>query len=152
HHRRRRPGVRAAAQAGRYRDHGELSGSKLAELDPHRLAEWPRLHADVPDVRADAAREREARARARASRRSPDIAERRHRGRRSHLYAPHASRSQMVGGPPFTIRDWIFTWRWIADPKNRAVGSLGWSMIASADAKDDSTAIVKLKQPYVPFV
>jgi peptide/nickel transport system substrate-binding protein len=55
-------------------------------------------------------------------------------------------------GEPCTIRDWIFTWKWIADPKNRAVGSLGWSVISSAEAKDDTTAVVKLKQAYVPFV
>ncbi|MGH7894349.1 MAG: peptide ABC transporter substrate-binding protein, partial [Candidatus Binatia bacterium] len=55
-------------------------------------------------------------------------------------------------GQPCTIRDWIFTWRWIVDPKSRAASSLGWAVIAGADAKDDTTAIVKLKQPYVPFV
>jgi peptide/nickel transport system substrate-binding protein len=55
-------------------------------------------------------------------------------------------------GQPNTIRDWIFTWRWIIDPKNKAVGSLGWNMIASAEARDDLTAVVKLKQLYVPFV
>jgi peptide/nickel transport system substrate-binding protein len=55
-------------------------------------------------------------------------------------------------GQPCTIRDWVFTWRWIVDPKNRAIGSLGWATIESAEAKDDTTAIVKLKRPYVPFV
>jgi peptide/nickel transport system substrate-binding protein len=59
---------------------------------------------------------------------------------------------QWSDGQPCTIRDWIFTWRWIVDPKNKAVGSLGWNTIASAEAKDDLTAIVKLKQPYVPFI
>ena len=32
-------------------------------------------------------------------------------------------------GQPCTIRDWIFTWKWITDPKNRAIGSLGWATI-----------------------
>jgi peptide/nickel transport system substrate-binding protein len=55
-------------------------------------------------------------------------------------------------GQPCTARDWVFTWKWITDPANHAVGSLGWARIASAEAKDDTTAIVKLKQLYVPFV
>jgi peptide/nickel transport system substrate-binding protein len=55
-------------------------------------------------------------------------------------------------GQPCTIRDWIFTWKWIVDPKNSAVGSLGWNMIEAAEAKDDLTGVVRLKEFYLPFV
>jgi peptide/nickel transport system substrate-binding protein len=55
-------------------------------------------------------------------------------------------------GQPCTIRDWIFTWKWTTDSKNGAVNTSGWKEIDSATASDDTTAVVKLKRLYLPFV
>jgi peptide/nickel transport system substrate-binding protein len=55
-------------------------------------------------------------------------------------------------GQPCTIRDWIFTWQWIMDPKNRAPNTSGWKEIDTATASDDTTAVVTLRRLYLPFV
>jgi peptide/nickel transport system substrate-binding protein len=55
-------------------------------------------------------------------------------------------------GAPCTIRDWAFTWKWIMTPKNGAVITAGWDKIADVQVKDDVTAVVRLKQQYIPFV
>jgi peptide/nickel transport system substrate-binding protein len=55
-------------------------------------------------------------------------------------------------GQPCTIKDWVFTWKWIMDPKNGAVNTSGWSQITDVEVKDDTTAMVTLKDLYIPFV
>lgn len=55
-------------------------------------------------------------------------------------------------GHPCTMRDWAFTWKWIMNPKNGAQITSGWNKIASIQVKNDTTAIVKLHELYVPFL
>jgi peptide/nickel transport system substrate-binding protein len=55
-------------------------------------------------------------------------------------------------GQPCTLRDWIFTWKWITDPKNGAPNTSGWKEIDAVTATDDTTAVVQLKRLYLPFV
>jgi peptide/nickel transport system substrate-binding protein len=55
-------------------------------------------------------------------------------------------------GAPCTMRDWAFTWKWIMTPKNGAIITSGWDKIANVQVKNDTTAVVILKQQYIPFV
>ncbi len=55
-------------------------------------------------------------------------------------------------GQPCTVRDWIFTWKWKTDPKNGSPNTSGWAQIDTATASDDTTAVVKLRRLYLPFV
>jgi peptide/nickel transport system substrate-binding protein len=55
-------------------------------------------------------------------------------------------------GTPCTANDFRFTWEWIMDPANQAQATAGWSEIESIDVPDDLTAVVTLKQMYIPWV
>ncbi|MFT4038047.1 MAG: peptide ABC transporter substrate-binding protein [Thermomicrobiales bacterium] len=55
-------------------------------------------------------------------------------------------------GTPFTANDFKFTWEWIMDPKNQAQATSGWTEIESVEVTDDLTAVVTLKQLYIPWV
>ncbi|HEX5499689.1 MAG TPA: ABC transporter substrate-binding protein, partial [Thermomicrobiales bacterium] len=55
-------------------------------------------------------------------------------------------------GTPCTSKDFQFTWQWIMDPKNQAGITAGWQEIKDVATPDDQTAVVTLKQLYLPFV
>jgi peptide/nickel transport system substrate-binding protein len=55
-------------------------------------------------------------------------------------------------GRPVTSKDLAFTWKTLMDKKSAATSTLGWDRIASIDTPDDQTAVIKLTQPYAPFV
>jgi peptide/nickel transport system substrate-binding protein len=55
-------------------------------------------------------------------------------------------------GTPCTSKDFKFTWQWIMDPKNQAGITAGWQEIKDVATPDDQTAVVTLKQLYIPFV
>jgi peptide/nickel transport system substrate-binding protein len=55
-------------------------------------------------------------------------------------------------GEPCTMDDWVFTWQWIMNPENGAVNTSGWNMIEDVDVTDGTTATVRLKELYVPFI
>jgi peptide/nickel transport system substrate-binding protein len=55
-------------------------------------------------------------------------------------------------GTPCTANDFRFTWEWIMDPANQAQATAGWAEIESIDVPDDLTAVVTLKQMYIPWV
>ena len=56
-------------------------------------------------------------------------------------------------GRPVTMHDFVFTWKWILDPKNGAVYRRGWETISRIDVSPDGlTATVKLSDVYAPFV
>jgi peptide/nickel transport system substrate-binding protein len=55
-------------------------------------------------------------------------------------------------GTPSTANDFRFTWEWIMDPANQAQATAGWAEIESIEVPDDLTAVVTLKQLYIPWV
>ncbi len=55
-------------------------------------------------------------------------------------------------GQPVTSEDFKFTWQFVVDPNTKSQTSIGWDRIESVDTPDNLTAIVHLKEPYVPFV
>lgn len=50
-------------------------------------------------------------------------------------------------GAPLTANDWMFTYHAVMNPKNNTKGLYGWDDIASAQAPDDHTIVIHLKQP-----
>jgi peptide/nickel transport system substrate-binding protein len=55
-------------------------------------------------------------------------------------------------GEPVTAEDFAFTWQFIIDPATMSQVSIGWDSIDSVDIPDPLTAVVNLKETYVPFV
>lgn len=55
-------------------------------------------------------------------------------------------------GQPVTSEDFKFTWQFVVDPNTKSMTSIGWDKIESVDTPDKLTAVVHLKEPYVPFV
>ncbi|MGD8465808.1 MAG: peptide ABC transporter substrate-binding protein [Anaerolineae bacterium] len=55
-------------------------------------------------------------------------------------------------GEPVTAEDFAFTWQFIIDPATLSQVSVGWDSIDSVEVPDPLTAVVKLKETYVPFV
>jgi peptide/nickel transport system substrate-binding protein len=55
-------------------------------------------------------------------------------------------------GTPCTVNDFKFTWQFVTDPKNNAVGVSGWSKIKDIQVQNDTTAVITLKELYIPFV
>lgn len=55
-------------------------------------------------------------------------------------------------GVAFDVRDLIFTWRQMMNPRNAVVSRLGYDVIASIASPDRYTAVVHLKRRYAPFV
>jgi peptide/nickel transport system substrate-binding protein len=55
-------------------------------------------------------------------------------------------------GQPVTMRDFVFTWKWITDPANKASVQLGWDKIEGVQLSDnDMTGQVQLKEVFAPF-
>lgn len=50
-------------------------------------------------------------------------------------------------GAPLTAKDWMFTYHAVMNPKNNTKALFGWDGIASAEAPDDYTIVIHLKQP-----
>jgi peptide/nickel transport system substrate-binding protein len=55
-------------------------------------------------------------------------------------------------GQPVTSEDFKFTWQFVVDPNTKSQTSAGWNQIDSVDTPDPLTAVVHLKDAYVPFV
>ncbi len=55
-------------------------------------------------------------------------------------------------GQPVTSEDFKFTWQFIMDPNTKAQTTAGWNQIDSIDTPDPLTAVVNLKESFVPFV
>ena len=55
-------------------------------------------------------------------------------------------------GEPVTSADIRFTWEAIMNPKNAVVKTLGHENIESVETPDARTAVVTLKEPYVPYL
>ena len=55
-------------------------------------------------------------------------------------------------GAPFTADDVIFTWRAIMSPRNEVPNRVGIEEIESITKLNDRTIVVRLKQPYAPFI
>jgi len=53
---------------------------------------------------------------------------------------------------PCTMKDWKFTVDFLLNPINNAVMTTGWKDIDTITLQDDLTAIVKMKNIYVPFI
>ncbi|MDQ4099888.1 MAG: peptide ABC transporter substrate-binding protein, partial [Chloroflexota bacterium] len=50
-------------------------------------------------------------------------------------------------GQPFTAQDVIFTWQWVMDAANTAVFQQIYTPIATIEAPDDLTAVIRFKAP-----
>jgi len=50
-------------------------------------------------------------------------------------------------GAPLTSKDWMFTYSAVRNPRNNVKALFGWDDIASANAPDDATIVIHLKQP-----
>ncbi len=50
-------------------------------------------------------------------------------------------------GAPLTSKDWMFTYSAVRNPRNNVKTLFGWDDIASANAPDNTTIVVHLKQP-----
>ncbi len=50
-------------------------------------------------------------------------------------------------GAPLDARDWMFTYRAVNNSRNNTKARFGWDDIASANAPDDHTIVIHLKQP-----
>ncbi len=50
-------------------------------------------------------------------------------------------------GTPLTSKDWMFTYSAVRNPRNNIKGLFGWDDIASANAPNDTTIVIHLKQP-----
>lgn len=55
-------------------------------------------------------------------------------------------------GQPVTSEDLKFTWQFVVDPATLSQTSAGWNSIDSVDTPDPLTAVIHLKEAYVPFV
>lgn len=55
-------------------------------------------------------------------------------------------------GEPFTAKDVIFTWKTIMNPKVPVVSRSGFDKIAQMTAPDPYTVIMRLKEPFAPFL
>src|SRR5919202_4110099 len=55
-------------------------------------------------------------------------------------------------GTPFTAKDVVFTWQARMDPANPVNTRAGYTDIEAVEAKDDSTAVVRFKTLYAPFL
>lgn len=55
-------------------------------------------------------------------------------------------------GQPVTSEDFKFTWQFIMNPDTKAQTTAGWNQIDSVDTPDKLTAVVNLKEAFVPFV
>ena len=52
-------------------------------------------------------------------------------------------------GAPLTAADWLFTYRSVMNPQNNVKTRYGWDLIASANAPDPYTIVIRLKRPSV---
>jgi peptide/nickel transport system substrate-binding protein len=52
-------------------------------------------------------------------------------------------------GAPLTAADWLFTYRAVMNPANNVKTQYGWDAIASANAPDPYTIVIRLKRPNV---
>ena len=50
-------------------------------------------------------------------------------------------------GAPLTSKDWVFTYSAVRNPRNNVKALFGWDNIASANAPDNTTIVIHLKQP-----
>lgn len=50
-------------------------------------------------------------------------------------------------GAPLTSKDWLFTYTAVKNPRNNVKALFGWDDIASAQAPDNTTIVIHLKQP-----
>jgi len=55
-------------------------------------------------------------------------------------------------GEPFTSRDVRFTWETVMNPDVAVRSRAGHDKIESLDTPDDHTVIIKLKEPFAPFI
>lgn len=55
-------------------------------------------------------------------------------------------------GEPFTSDDFKFTWEAIVHPESGAVSTSGWEDIETIETPDDTTAIIKFKNFYAPYL
>ena len=55
-------------------------------------------------------------------------------------------------GKPFTARDVVFTWQAVMDPSNPVTTRTGWKDIEAVEARDDTTAVVRFKEFYAPYL
>jgi peptide/nickel transport system substrate-binding protein len=55
-------------------------------------------------------------------------------------------------GAPLTSKDWMFTYSAVRNPRNNVKALFGWDVIASANAPDDTTIVIHLKQPNSTFL
>jgi len=55
-------------------------------------------------------------------------------------------------GEPVTSADIRFTWEAIVNPANTVVKTLGHENIVSVETPDEQTAVVTLKEPFVPYL
>lgn len=58
----------------------------------------------------------------------------------------HLRKAQWADGVPLTSKDWLFTYHAVMNPANNTKMLFGWDDIASAQAPDDHTIVVHLKQ------
>jgi peptide/nickel transport system substrate-binding protein len=58
----------------------------------------------------------------------------------------HLRKAQWADGAPLTAKDWMFTYNAVRNPANNTKSLFGWDDIASAQAPDDETIVVHLKQ------
>ncbi|HXW76854.1 MAG TPA: peptide ABC transporter substrate-binding protein, partial [Candidatus Eremiobacteraceae bacterium] len=52
-------------------------------------------------------------------------------------------------GAPLTAADWLFTYRAVMNPANNVKTRYGWDLIASAQAPDPYTIVIRLRRPSV---
>jgi peptide/nickel transport system substrate-binding protein len=57
-------------------------------------------------------------------------------------------------GSPLTSKDLAYTWKWVTDPDNSSLYQdvSPWLLITAVDTPDDSTAVLKFKQVYGPYL
>ncbi len=55
-------------------------------------------------------------------------------------------------GVAFDADDVIFTWHAVMNKKNNVSSTVGYDLISSIDKRDAHTIVVRLKQPFAPFV
>jgi peptide/nickel transport system substrate-binding protein len=59
---------------------------------------------------------------------------------------------RFADGHPVTADDVVFTWRQVLNPRNNVPYHFPYDQAQSVTAKDPRTVVVRLKQPFAPFV